>query len=363
MPCKTVLEKSSIIKKIRSRISSAGIDAVLVNDQRDIEYVTGFCSTGSVLVVPRRGDPAYFVNKMDAMLAGRFIKNRMVRIETVSGPVSSALAEYAEHEKIRKLGIDRNSLSVLFYDNMRKVMPKVKMLPEVKSLRVNSVIKSLREIKTERELRVLRKAARKTCTVWRRVARDIKHGVDEKKIASIIDVYIYGMGYENSFPTIAAAGKNTADPHAIPTAKKLRSGEHMMVDFGMRVEGYCSDLTRTWYKGRINRQIRDFHNHVRKAQDIAIKGVKPGIKIGTIAGKIEDYFNNSNLKEYVVHGLGHGIGLDIHEDPFLRRGNTARFRKGMVVTVEPGLYRPGLGGVRREDMVVVTKTGCEVLTV
>ena len=185
----------------------------------------------------------------------------------------------------------------------------------------------------------------------------------EKEIGKLVDMCILDAGCTNSFPTIAAVGANTAHPHAVPTERRLKKNEHVLVDFGLRYKGYCSDLTRTWDNGRIDGQIRDFRKSVLKAQKAAIKMIKPGVMIGTLARESYNILNIVSKGEFILHGLGHGVGLEVHERPFLRMASTERLKKGMVITVEPGLYKEGLGGIREEDMVVVTEKGCEVLTV
>ena len=144
--------------------------------------------------------------------------------------------------------------------------------------------------------------------------------------------------------------------------RHLKKDDHLLVDFGIRVNGYCSDLTRIWAGGRIMRKIAQLRKHVRKARDQAIKKIKPGLSVGKLAKEANKYFKNNNVNKYIYHGLGHGVGLDIHEPPFLRDDSREKLKQGMVVTVEPGLYIPGIGGIREEDMVLVTKGGCEVLT-
>ncbi|MBD3296052.1 MAG: M24 family metallopeptidase, partial [Candidatus Omnitrophica bacterium] len=156
---------------------------------------------------------------------------------------------------------------------------------------------------------------------------------------------------------------NTAFPHAVPTRRRFERDEPLLVDFGMRSGGYCSDLTRVYYKGRIDRKIRRLRDAVLRAKEAVITRVKPGVSIATLVRTVNEVFAREDCSRYALHGPGHGVGLDVHERPFLRAGDRSRLRSGMVFTVEPGLYIEGVGGVRVEDMVCVTPKGCEVLSV
>ncbi len=362
MAGKVPLYRESAIRRIRARLSRPGMDALLIRDHHDITYLAGFYSPGVVMLVERGARPSYFVDTMNGPLAEKMLEGAKLNLVTASGPVMNALARHIEDRKIRKIGFSGEDLSVLAHDRLSKLVPGAKFVPDIKGLPVSSIMEGIREIKAPEEIRVLRKAAKETVRVWREARKNIETGMSEQDIAAMIDVCIRRRGYKNSFPTIAAAGENTAYPHAIPGAKRLESGEHLLVDFGLRCGGYCSDLTRIYYKGRINWQIKDFRESVLKAHDLAIKEIKPGAMIGSVVGRAEGLIKKNGLGDLILHGLGHGVGLEIHEKPFLRRGSRRRLREGMVLTVEPGLYKPGLGGIREEDMILVTAKGCEVLT-
>ena len=231
-----------------------------------------------------------------------------------------------------------------------------------KGLRASDIVRDMRKTKKAGEIKTIRKAAKETVRIWREVKRHLKTGMSEREIASMIDVAIHRKGYSNSFPTIAAIGENTAYPHALAMGRRLKRGDHLLVDFGISLGGYCSDLTRIWAGGRIVRKIEELKKHVLKAHDRAIKRISPGVSTGSLVKEANRYFKDNNLGAYIYHGLGHGIGLDVHEAPSLRENSAEKLKEGMVVTIEPGLYIPGLGGIRIEDMVLVTKNGYEVLT-
>ncbi|MFC1480270.1 M24 family metallopeptidase [Candidatus Omnitrophota bacterium] len=351
-------ERNALLGHIGRKVSSSKLDALLVSDGKSVQYLTGFFSHGAKILIPKKGRALYFIDSMNETLARKELGGLNLEC-VISGGVFQALKAFIRNKKIEKIGVNEKNLSVREY-NLLKLCRK-----GLQAVDASGILPDMREIKKDFEIRILKRAAKETTRIWRDVRKNIEPGMSEKVVATMIDTCLRSRGYENAFPTIAAAGKNTAYPHAIPSSKRLGTGEHLLVDFGIRFNGpngYCSDLTRTWHNGRIDRQIRDFSRHVREAHDLAIKKIKPGMCIDTLTKGTNIYFNNNKVGRYVLHGLGHGIGLDVHEAPFLRKGCPRRLRKGMVLTVEPGLYKTGLGGVREEDMVLVTATGCEVLT-
>jgi len=354
--------KKRAVRGLGSRIAKMGVDALLVSGPHDIRYLAGFYSAGNLMLVKKKGLPVYFVDSMNRTLAAGKIKRGAAGIITADTSVIEALARHIKKEKIKKLGFDSGNFSVRAYEVLRERARGVKLVSGKGKNAPPSAIREIRQIKRADEIRILRRAAKETVSIWRKVKSRIRNGSSEKDIAVMIDTEIRRRGFENSFPTIAAIGANTAYPHAIPGAKRLKSGQHVLVDFGIRYQGYCSDLTRTYYKGRINRQIQVLRKNVLKARDLAIKEIKPGAEIGAVVKRTYNIFNNDKLSGLVLHGLGHGVGLEVHEEPYLRAGCRDRLKEGMVITVEPGLYKPGTGGVREEDMVLVTRGGCEVLT-
>jgi Xaa-Pro aminopeptidase len=347
-------EKNLLLKSVRGKVSKLKIDAFLVTAEKDIIYLTGFFMSGAKLLIPKEGKPIYFIDKMNAPLANEKLCGLLVD-EIISGNVLGNIVSYIKAVKIKRLGINSKKLSLFAYKALKKKLSNLKISD-------HDPVEGLRLIKTDLEVATLRTAAKKTIKVWRSIKKSLKLGMTEFEIVQMIDVLIRESGGVNSFTTIAAIGENAAYPHAIPTKRKLKENELFLTDFGMIHEGYCSDLTRTWYKGRINRQIREFVTQVQKAHDLAIKMAKPGVMIGRLVKEVNNVIIKNNFGEYICHGLGHGVGLDIHEEPFLSVKSQERLKKGMVITIEPGLYKPGLGGVREEDMVLITKNGCEVLT-
>ena len=348
-------ERNLLLKAARRKVSRSGLDALLVSGERDIFYLTSFFSSGAFLLILKGGRPVYFIDDMNSALARKELKGADLG-DIIAGPIKKTLKGVIGEKRIKKLGFNEKSLSLSEYRSLTSKLGKVKFRE------ASSILEDMRKKKRPFETALLRKAARETIKIWKEVRGKIRTGMSEKEVARLVDVTIRKKGHENSFPTIAAIGKNSAFPHAIPTSRRLKKGEHILVDFGIRYSGYCSDLTRTWDNGRINGQIRDFRRSVRKAQTHAIERLKPGRAIGSLVKEAHKLLINNNFSGYMRHGLGHGIGLDVHEGPILRESSSERLKVGMVITVEPGLYKEGLGGMREEDMVLITEKGCEVLT-
>jgi len=345
--------------RIKKMLSGMGLDALLVSAGNDVIYLTGFSPTPpAMLLIPRKGTPAYLIDPMNGALAGKMIRglggHEKVLVEK---DTYGALASLINKSNIRKLGINENSLSARAYRMLTGAIKRLR--PEDAS----SLMGELRELKDRREISLIRKAARETVKIWKEFTPGIRTGMTEIQMRAALESIICARGYTCSFPPIVATGKNTAYPHACPTSRRLHRGEHVLVDFGIRVSNYCSDLTRTWDNGRINRQLRDLRRSVLEARDRALKDIRDGVNAGAPASKVNKYFEDIGFKRFVRHSLGHGIGLSVHESPFLRETSPEKLKKNMVVTVEPGLYSEGMGGMREEDMVLVKDKGCEVLTV
>ncbi len=349
------LDRNGRLRRVKRKIRASGLDAYLVTGEKDIIYLAGYYTEGARLLVPAKTGPVYFIDSMNETL-GREKLEKLGLEKIIAGPAAGNFKRFVKTRKLRRIGIDENKLSAFEYGALKRGGSSA-------FRHIPSVIGDMRVIKQEYELNKIRKAARETVRIWSEVNRRVRTGMAEKDIGVMVDVLIRSRGYDNAFYPVVAVAENTAYPHAVAGSRRMERNEHLLVDFGLRVEGYCSDLTRVYSNGRINRKIAYFRKHVREAHDRAIKMVKPGMTTGRLDEAVRKYFHHNNIEgKHVLHSLGHGIGLDVHERPFFRKGSSERLRKGMVITIEPGLYEPGLGGIREEDMVLVTEKGCEVLT-
>jgi Xaa-Pro aminopeptidase len=218
-------------------------------------------------------------------------------------------------------------------------------------------------LKDAQELAVMRKAAILAGEVLEGVLKLVKPGVREGELGAEIEYQMKRRGATGaSFETIVASGPRGALPHARPTAKKLRKNELVVLDLGAILGHYCSDMTRTVHVGRASKRVREWYRSVQEAQEAAVAAVRAGVTCGEVDAAAREVLKKYGLEQYFVHSTGHGLGLEVHEEPRVARGQTVRLEAGNVITIEPGIYMEGVGGIRIEDDVVVQAGQNEVLT-
>jgi Xaa-Pro aminopeptidase len=226
-----------------------------------------------------------------------------------------------------------------------------------------SAIERLRAVKDDGEVAVMREAAALIGQVFAHTLPSMKPGVSELELAGRLELNMKRLGASGpSFETIVASGPRSAWAHARPTPKVLRKGELVVLDQGVILHGYCSDMTRTVFLGRAPQKVRRLYRAVLEAQEAARRAIRPGVTAGAVDGAARSVLRRYGLAQYFTHSTGHGLGLEIHEMPRIGRGEAFVIQKGMVLTVEPGIYLKGLGGIRIEDDVVVTDSGSMDLT-
>ncbi|NQU95823.1 MAG: M24 family metallopeptidase [Candidatus Omnitrophica bacterium] len=214
----------------------------------------------------------------------------------------------------------------------------------------------------KKEINYLRKAARITRGIFAVISERIKYGASEREIACDIEAIIKRKGLKRSFKTIVASGPNAAKPHAKITDRKIAKNDVVVVDFGVVYKGFCSDMTRTVIVGKASPLMRKLRRAVKYAHSAAIRKVRPGVKISKLVSEAHGYIRKKGLGKYILHTLGHGLGKKIHQAPKLSEKNNRTLKEDMVITIEPGLYVKRKGGVRTEDMILITRNGHEVLT-
>jgi len=219
-----------------------------------------------------------------------------------------------------------------------------------------------RAIKRPSEIKILRKAAKITVDIFKKVRGKVKPGRSEQDIRDALEYEMRSLGLERSFTTIVASGPNGALPHAKVSNRTIRENDMVVMDFGIVYKGFHSDMSRTVVVGRPNNRLREIYRVVSREQKRAIKRVKHGVRICGLARDTHDSIRKLGLGKHILHTLGHGVGRKIHEAPKLSERNKRFLKEGMVITIEPGLYIMNMGGARIEDMVLVTKKGQEVLT-
>jgi Xaa-Pro aminopeptidase len=346
----------SRIDRLRLSFSSLRADAFLVTHLPNIRYLCGFSGSAGVLLVE--------ASRSTFITDSRYVFQAQ---EEVFG----AKVHIAKHGLLRAaldpLGRRRGRFRVAYSPNHVTVAQKSVLQAlggtQVRWVSGGDIIERLRAVKDPSELALMREAATLISEVYKAVLPEIKPGVTEITLAAEIEYAIKTKGGSGpSFDTIVASGTRSAWAHARPTSKRLGKNELVVLDHGAILRGYCSDLTRTVFLGRAPANVRRLYQAVLEAQEAARRAILSGVKAGEVDAAARGALKRHRLDQYFTHSTGHGLGIEVHEMPRLGRGEETVLEEGMVVTIEPGVYIEGLGGVRIEDDVIVTSKGAEDLT-
>ena len=348
---------SKRLAALRALCKRRGVSTVLLTDGPNVRYFSGFSGEDSCLLVARRW--------VRLVTDSRFAEQARIECPQVkaivrSGRMSEAIASALAGRRVRRLGIEGMHMPVAMRAALEGAIGKGKTKP------LGGEIDALREVKDAAELRAIRRAVRAAerafLAVTARGARGLV-GKTENRLAAELDYQMRLAGAERAaFETIVAAGAHAALPHYRPGGTKIRRGDAVLIDWGAVVAGYCCDLTRVVFVGRIPPQIVGIYEVVLRAQQAGMRALAPGVKGSEADGAARDVIDSAGHGKAFGHGLGHGLGLKVHEGPGLARRTQQKLAAGMVVTVEPGIYLPGVGGVRIEDDVLVTPAGRQRLS-
>lgn len=347
-------ELRSRLDRFRERMDREGLHGFLVTDEADVRYLSGFTGGDTILLITARqkllltGFP--YVEEARQTAAGWRVITRRSELMEHAGMLARRLP-------IRRLGIAGEHLTVHQMKQLRKASCGLIVKP------VHGLAGELRLCKSAWEVRQIEGALRIQEDCFRQACRKIVPGMHEYELAAELRYRIVKAGAEDqAFPIICQFGAGSSLPHGRPTSRRLRSDSLILVDWGARLNGYHSDLTRSFFIGSIPRSLREIHGVVARAQALAKACVAPGVPFATVDEAARRFIRNSGYGKYFGHSTGHGLGLRIHEPPALSRCGKGVLKSGMVVTIEPGIYLPGKGGVRIEDDVLVTEKGHRVLS-
>jgi Xaa-Pro aminopeptidase len=276
--------------------------------------------------------------------------------------MEDALLKAIQAAKVKRIGFEANFTTVGQVDALERAIKKANAGVELVPL--ENVMTNIRKVKDDHEIDLIRKSVAVAEEAFEAIQDEIKPGQTENYLAGLLVLELRSRGASNSsFPVIVAAGANSSLPHYRPGETLVQRDQPLLFDWGALVKGYCSDLTRTLMIGRVSPKMKQIYKVVLDAQTAAIKFLRPGVTTIQADRVARDVIKDAGFDKQFGHGLGHGIGRDIHELPTLRKtGTEEELRPGMIVTVEPGIYLPGEGGVRIEDDVLITHSGCEVLS-
>jgi len=343
------------VRKLLKGLEDKKVDAFLVSKKANLRWLTNFGSDSGWGLVSQK-ERCFFTGFLSLEEAKHRITGFKVK-RIIKGDFPRLLKRVCARLKIKRLGFE-DTLSYCEYARLKETLKPIELVS------TRNLLEGIRAIKEPGELNSIRKAAEIVCKTFEFLLGFVRPGLTEKEITDKIDLVLRANGAEKAaFEPIVASGVSSSMPHYTPAKeRKLRPDDMVLVDFGATYRGYNSDLTRIFFLGRISRKRKDIYEVVRAAQKRAIAKVKPGISASKIDKKARDVIAEKGLADFFGHSTGHGIGLEVHEPPVISSGNDSKLKPGMVFTIEPGIYIPGWGGIRLEDMVLVTETGCEVLT-
>ena len=331
-------------------------DAALVSFLPNVRYLTGYTGSNGLLLLLASGGATFFTDPRYRIQAAAEVN---CRIKVSSGPILPDVVARVASKKIRRLGFEKSRLTFEQYEFLKSKLPLRCSLEPLSGL-----VEALRMVKSRQEIALIRRSVDVNSKAFAIALRSVSAGrTREIDLAAEIDHQMRKHGAERpAFETIVAAGARTALPHAQPTARLIGKNELLLIDMGAALDGYASDMTRVVFLGRPNAGIKRVYRAVLEAQLAAIDAVRPGVTAGLVDRAARRSLKAEKLDKAFVHSTGHGLGLEIHEPPRLGKNEKTILQEGMAITIEPGVYLEGFGGVRIEDTVVVTKTGCEVLT-
>jgi Xaa-Pro aminopeptidase len=338
--------------RLAARFAEIGVDALLVTGQVNVRYLTGFTGTNGQLLATQDGG-VLFTDPRYEEQSRREVPDPPRRIYRQDLP--AALSAAARELGVRRIGFESGSVSHGTWRRLERA-EGLDLVP------TEDEVERLRWAKDENEIRMIEAAQRITDEAFDLVIGKLVEGITERQVALELEVAMRQAGAERvGFDTIVAFGENAAEPHHHPTERPLRSGDVAKLDFGCVVDGYHSDMTRTVAFGEPPAELREVYDVVLRAQRAGIEALATGAVTGDVDQAARSVIRDAGFGNWFGHGLGHGVGLEIHEGPSLRAGNTETVPAGAVVTVEPGIYLPGVGGVRIEDMVTVEDGGARPL--
>ncbi len=340
-------------RKFAAALEESRVDAFLVTHLPNVRYLCGFTGSAGVL--------AFAKPRFALFTDGRYTEQ--ARQETAGARVVikkkaalSASGEWVARARARRVGVEAEHLTLSARAGLGKVL-KTPVKP------MAGLVERLRMIKDPAELERIQRAVQLGSSLFQTAVQAIRPGASEASVAAELEYAARRAGAEGmAFETIVAAGPHAALPHWRASSQPIPNTGFVVLDFGVILSGYCSDMTRTMWVGKPDQAARDLYQAVLEAQLAGVEAVRPGTTTGEVDQAARRVLHKAGLSRYFTHSTGHGVGLEIHEAPRLARGQTEVLRPGMVVTIEPGAYIAGKGGVRIEDMVAVTENGHQVLT-
>ncbi|MGY3187298.1 M24 family metallopeptidase [Lysinibacillus sp. TE18511] len=341
------------LQKLRKALQEQNIDGILITNGYNRHYMTGFTGTAGVAIVSQ--NDAVFITdfRYTEQAAAQVQDFRIVQHEAT---ILEEIGTQVNNMGIKLLGFEKDTVSYGTYELYKNII-QADLVP------ISGLIEKIRLIKTQQEINIIKVACEIADHAFTHILDYIKPGKTELEVSNELEFFMRKQGAtQSSFDIIVASGLRSALPHGVATNKVIEKGDFVTLDFGALYNGYISDITRTVAVGEPSEKLVDMYNAVLASQLLALEKVGPGLT-GVQADAIaRDYLKEKGYGEAFGHSLGHGIGLEVHEGPGLSMRSNTVLEPGMAVTIEPGVYLPGIGGVRIEDDILITETGNELLT-
>lgn len=341
------------LKAVQKLLSQKSLQALWVTNLVNIKYISGFSGSSATLIIGKK--EAYLLTDF-RYLSQAASEATCFEIYQIKEDLVKDAKPLLEEKKWKKIGIEAKHLAVSAHSEMIEQL-------EVELVPLRESAEKLRMVKNKSEQDILRRGAEILDKGFTFIQSIIRPGITEKDLSLEIEIFLRRLGAEGaSFKYIVASGPRGAMPHGIASDKQIENGEMVTIDFGAIFEGYATDMTRTLAVGKSDKRMHEIYDIVYKAQKKAVASVKPGMECREVDAVARKIIKTAGYGDYFGHGLGHGIGLETHEQPVVNRKSKTVLEPGMVITIEPGIYIPEVGGVRIEDMVLVTENGHELLT-
>ena len=341
------------VEKLRKKMQEENLDSFLITSPYNLRYLTNFTGTTGLAVITL--EKAFFITDFRYTEQAAAQAQGFEIIKNV-GPIFEEVADLVQKEGLRELGFEETTVSFLEYSVLEEIID-AQLIP------ISGMIEELREIKDEEEIAIIEKACSIADLAYDHILKMIQPGMTEIEVANQLDFYMRSLGASGvSFETIVASGLRSAMPHGVASKKIIEQGDLITIDFGCYYEGYVSDMTRTFAIGDPGEQLKEIYQIVLEAQLAVLEVAKPGVTGKQIDAVARDYITKHGYGEAFGHSTGHGIGLEIHEGPNVSVRAEKQFVPGNIITDEPGIYLPGIGGVRIEDDLLITSDGNRVLT-
>lgn len=341
------------VEKLRKKMQEENLDSFLITSPYNLRYLTNFTGTTGLAVITL--EKAFFITDFRYTEQAAAQAQGFEIIKNV-GPIFEEVADLVQKEGLRELGFEETTVSFLEYSVLEEIID-AQLIP------ISGMIEELREIKDEEEIAIIEKACSIADLAYDHILKMIQPGMTEIEVANQLDFYMRSLGAAGvSFETIVASGLRSAMPHGVASKKIIEQGDLITIDFGCYYEGYVSDMTRTFAIGDPGEQLKEIYQIVLEAQLAVLEVAKPGVTGKQLDAVARDYITKHGYGEAFGHSTGHGIGLEIHEGPNVSVRAEKQFVPGNIITDEPGIYLPGIGGVRIEDDLLITSDGNRVLT-